>query len=176
MRNLLWTMPSTPWRRRASAAVAELSRAVVERRQEICKAENFGLTKLYNLVDDGAYADLRKLHRQLDEAVAACYGWPKSVAQDGPKIVRRLTQLNRDITEGTRSYNPFVKEPAAQPVWGQLNTNTERRDVPQGTPRRFVSVRLPAAACPSPWRGTRQSPEPPSPRRPLPAVPPGSTR
>ncbi|MCO4273535.1 hypothetical protein NG701_03690 [Pseudarthrobacter sp. HLT3-5] len=95
-------------------AVAELSRAVVGRRQEICKAENFGLTKLYNLMDDGGYADLKKLHKQLDEAVAACYGWPKSAAQDAPEIVRRLTQLNKDITEGSRSYDPF----GAAPVGG----------------------------------------------------------
>lgn len=88
-------------------AVAELARAVVVRRQEICRAENFGLTKLYNLMDDGAYADLKKLHRQLDEAVAACYGWPKTAVQDSGEIVRRLTELNREITEGTRAYAPF---------------------------------------------------------------------
>ncbi|MDE8667820.1 hypothetical protein PY310_04400 [Pseudarthrobacter sp. H3Y2-7] len=99
-----WPDPVTPAQREA---VAELSRAVVARRQEICKAENFGLTKLYNLMDDGGYADLKKLHKQLDEAVAACYGWPKSTAQDAQEIVRRLTQLNKDITEGTRTYNPF---------------------------------------------------------------------
>lgn len=108
-----WPDPVTPAQREA---VAELSRAVVGRRQEICKAENFGLTKLYNLVDDGAYADLKKLHRQLDEAVAACYGWPKSVAQDSAEIVRRLTQLNKEISEGGRSYDPFMKEPAAEPA------------------------------------------------------------
>lgn len=38
--------------------------------------------------------DLKKLHKQLDEAVAACYGWPRSVAQDAPEIVRRFTALN----------------------------------------------------------------------------------
>lgn len=99
-----WPDPVT---RAQREAVAELSRAVVERRQEICKAENFGLTKLYNLVDDGAYTDLKKLHRQLDEAVAACYGWPRSIAQDGREIVGRLTQLNKDISEGKRGYSPF---------------------------------------------------------------------
>ena len=100
-----WPDPVSPAHREV---VAELSRAVIERRQEICKKENFGLTKLYNLMDDGAYADLKKLHKQLDEAVALCYGWPKSVAQDSQEIVRRLTQLNMEITEGTRSYNPFA--------------------------------------------------------------------
>ena len=105
-----WPDPVTPTQREA---VAELSRAVVERRQQICAAEGFGLTKLYNLVDDGAYADLKKLHKQLDEAVAACYGWPKAVAQDPREIVQRLTQLNKEITEGARSYEPFGREQAA---------------------------------------------------------------
>lgn len=100
--------PVTPEQREK---VAELSRAVVRRRQEICLRENFGLTKLYNLVDDGAYADLKKLHRQLDEAVAECYGWPKSAALDSVEIVRRLTQLNQDISEGKRSYAPFAPRP-----------------------------------------------------------------
>ncbi|BCT78277.1 DNA modification methyltransferase [Sinomonas cyclohexanicum] len=99
-----WPDPVTPAQRER---VAALSRAVVGRRQEICLREGFGLTKLYNLVDDGAYADLKKLHRQLDEAVAECYGWPRSAAQDSDEIARRLTQLNREISEGTRTYAPF---------------------------------------------------------------------
>ncbi|HEY8826595.1 MAG TPA: hypothetical protein VIM17_02400 [Jatrophihabitantaceae bacterium] len=55
-----------------------------------------------------ADADLRVLHRELDEAVAGCYGWPKSVAQDGPEIVARLTELNRQISQGEREYHPFA--------------------------------------------------------------------
>jgi len=39
---------------------------------------------------------------------ADCYEWPRSVAQDDAVIVRRLTELNRDISEGTRSYDPFA--------------------------------------------------------------------
>lgn len=89
--------------------VAVLSRAVIERRQEICKLENFGLTKLYNLMDEGGYADLKKLHKQLDEAVAACYGWPKSAAQDPAALVALLSKLNREIAEAQRPYNPFGK-------------------------------------------------------------------
>lgn len=100
-----------PWPHPASStqrdAIAELSRKVIERRQEICEAENFGLTRLYNLMDDGAYNDLKKLHKQLDEAVAVCYGWPKSSAQNASEIVRRLNQLNKEIIEGARTYDPF---------------------------------------------------------------------
>ena len=87
--------------------VAEASRAVIARRQEICVEENIGLTRLYNLVDEGAYTDLKKLHRELDEAVAECYGWPKKIAQDNDEIVRRLLKLNHQIANGERPYDPF---------------------------------------------------------------------
>ncbi len=87
--------------------VAEAARLLLARRSEICLAENIGLTKLYNAVDDGAWTDLKDLHRQLDVAVADCYGWPASVAQDDREIVRRLTELNREISEGRREYAPF---------------------------------------------------------------------
>jgi hypothetical protein len=47
------------------------------------------------------------LHRELDEAVAACYGWPKAIAQDDKELVPRLTEFNRQIVEGEREYHPF---------------------------------------------------------------------
>lgn len=47
-------------------------------------------------VDEGAWVDLKDLHRELDVAVADCYGWPAAVAQD-----------DREISEGRREYSPF---------------------------------------------------------------------
>lgn len=87
--------------------VAEACRRLLARRSEICVAEKIGLTTLYNAMDEGAWADLRALHRALDEAVAACYGWPKTVAQDDTELVRKLTALNRDVIEGRIVYEPF---------------------------------------------------------------------
>jgi hypothetical protein len=87
--------------------IAELSRAVIARRQEICAEREIGLTKLYNQVDDGAYRDLRDLHRKLDEAVAAAYRWPKSAAHDPAESNRRLLELNRTIAAGEVGYRPF---------------------------------------------------------------------
>lgn len=89
------------------AAVAAASVSLYERRSALCLEHNLGLTKLYNLMDDGGFTDLAALHRKLDEAVAAAYGWPASVAQDAPELVRRLTELNRAISEGEREYQPF---------------------------------------------------------------------
>ena len=58
-------------------------------------------------MDDGAWADLRKLHRELDEAVAAAYGWPKRIAQDPAETNVRLLELNGTIAAGKREYDPF---------------------------------------------------------------------
>lgn len=88
-------------------AVAAASVGLLARRSEICLAENIGLTTLYNRMDDGAYADLKALHKVLDEAVVSCYGWPKSMAQDADALVQALAALNAEITAGTRPYDPF---------------------------------------------------------------------
>jgi hypothetical protein len=87
--------------------VAEACRQLLSRRAEICEAEQIGLTKLYNAMDEGAWADLVKLHKALDESVAVCYGWLRSVAQDDAEIVRRLIALNMEIIDGERGYDPF---------------------------------------------------------------------
>ena len=105
-----WPDPVTLEQR---AAVTAASVALYERRSALCLEHNIGLTKLYNLMDDGAFADLAALHKRLDETVAAAYGWPRSVAQDPAELVARLTQLNRNITEGTRPYAPFPIEASA---------------------------------------------------------------
>ena len=105
-----WPAPVTLEQR---AAVAAASVALYERRSALCLEHNIGLTKLYNLMDDGAFADLVGLHKRLYEAVAATCGWPRFVAQDPVELVARLTQLNRDITEDTRPYAPFPIEASA---------------------------------------------------------------
>jgi restriction-modification enzyme MmeI-like protein len=107
-----WPYPTTEEQRER---IAEAIRKVITRRQQICAANSFGLTTLYSLIDDGAYTDLKALHRELDEVVAAAYGWPKVVAQDGDEIVQRLLILNREIAVGTRGYDPFDGEPICIP-------------------------------------------------------------
>jgi MmeI, target recognition domain len=102
-----WPYPTTGEQRERIAA---LSRRLIAQRQEIFEKQSFGLTALYNLIDEGAYTDLKALHGELDEAVAAAYGWPKAVAQDGGEIVQRLLILNREIAAGTRKYDPFDEE------------------------------------------------------------------
>ncbi|GAA3761777.1 hypothetical protein HDA32_005750 [Spinactinospora alkalitolerans] len=112
-----WPDPVTEEQRER---IAEASREIIARRQQICETEQIGLTALYNQVDEGAYADLKKLHLELDKAVAAAYGWSASVAQDHDELVARLLKLNQEIAEGKRSYSPFPEktgEGALQPMF-----------------------------------------------------------
>ncbi|MEZ5189814.1 MAG: type IIL restriction-modification enzyme MmeI [Schumannella sp.] len=99
-----WPDPVDDATRQAVAAAAS---ALYARRSELCTEHDMGLTKLYNLMDEGGFTDLRALHKALDAAVVAAYGWPASVAQDRDELVRRLSELNRRIASGERSYHPF---------------------------------------------------------------------
>ena len=91
----------------ARARVAGASSALYARRTELCADHQIGLTKLHNLMDEGAFTDLKSLHLELDRAVVAAYGWPESIAQDGTELVRLLTERNQEITEGRWPYAPF---------------------------------------------------------------------
>ncbi len=97
-----------PWPTGNHGEVADITRCLYARRSEICLERQIGLTKLYNQMDDGAWQDLRDLHRKLDEAIAAAYGWPHSVAHDPDESNRRLLELNREIAAGERPYDPFA--------------------------------------------------------------------
>jgi len=98
---------SFPWPDGKREEVADLARRFESHRRETCLEQNIGLTTLYNQLDDGAWKDLCDLHRELDEAVAAAYGWPKSVAHDPDESNRRLLELNRAIAAGEVEYDPF---------------------------------------------------------------------
>jgi len=98
-----WPSPSDAQRE----AIAASSRALCARRSELCREHQMGLTKLYNLMDEGGFADLKALHKRLDEAVAVGYGWPTSVAQDNGELVARLRDLNHQIIDGRVPYAPF---------------------------------------------------------------------
>jgi len=65
---------------RSSAELECAGRLLEEVRREMMTQRNLGLTKLYNLVNDPAYADddvlrLREIHAAIDRAVVGAYGW-----------------------------------------------------------------------------------------------------
>jgi len=96
-----------PWPGGNREEIAHVARRLYARRSAICLERQIGLTKLYKQMDDGAWQDLRNLHRELDEAVAAAYGWPRSIAQGADETNRRLLELNRAIVAGEVEYHPF---------------------------------------------------------------------
>lgn len=77
-------------------------------RSALCAEREIGLTRLYNEMDDGAHRRLFNLHRALDEAVTAAYGWPTSAAHDSAESNRLLLELNEAIASGQTQYRLFV--------------------------------------------------------------------
>jgi hypothetical protein len=98
-----WPMP-TPDQR---AAIGKIAKRLDALRHDICLDRQIGLTALYNQIDDGAFTDVRRLHDQLDEAVAGAYGWPASVASDADESNRKLFELNLAIAADDVPYAPF---------------------------------------------------------------------
>lgn len=88
----------------AENSIGQLGQAILARRSEICVESGIGLTELYNQNDEGAWADLGHLHRQLDEAVLAAYGWGEVDPEDPAAINERLFDLNASIVAGTTEY------------------------------------------------------------------------
>jgi len=85
--------------------IEELAREIVELRRELCRSGGFGLTQLYNLVDEGGYRSLADVHVKLDESIANAYGMPNSSARDPVAIISTLSKLNYSIAHGA-TYEP----------------------------------------------------------------------
>jgi len=100
-----------PWPPKPSKSakdeVISVTRKLYERRDWLVHRDNCGLTDLYNTVDDGGYVGIARLHKKLDQAVAACYGWPKSAAQDDREVLKRLAELNLLIASKKCEYEPY---------------------------------------------------------------------
>lgn len=99
-----WPHPVTPETRERVGTCAQM---LLRQRSEICRTEQIGLTDLYNLVDEGAYAHIKELHAQLDDAVAKAYGWANLPAHRD-EVVQRLLDLNMAISSGRQPYDPFA--------------------------------------------------------------------
>ncbi len=95
-----WPVPSIESR----ATIDALSQALFSLRGELCLGRKVGLTTLYNEVDEGMHKELKDLHRDLDRAVVAAYGWPAAVADDPTESNRRLLELNKAIAAGEIEY------------------------------------------------------------------------
>ena len=90
----------------ARRSVGDAGTRVLARRSEICQQEEIGLTTLYNQREEGAWDDLTALHRSLDDAVLAAYGWGDLDPGDSVSTNQRLFELNAGINAGDVEYTP----------------------------------------------------------------------
>jgi methylase of polypeptide subunit release factors len=75
--------------------LVEVGRRLDTERREIMLRQEFGLTKLYNLVNDPDYTDddierMREIHVELDQAVMDAYGWSDVQLNHGFHTYRQM--------------------------------------------------------------------------------------
>ena len=87
-------------------AVAAAARRIVVERRSACDTLGKGLTAVYNAVDQGAFVPLGQAHRDLDQAVLACYGLSATLLNDRSALVDALFDLNAAMA-AVDSYDPF---------------------------------------------------------------------
>ena len=94
------TFPRPRLTEESERALEAIGRTLDEERREIMLRRQLGLTDLYNRVNDPALADgadpdvarLRVIHRELDEAVMAAYGWDDVPLDHGFHTYRKMTR------------------------------------------------------------------------------------
>ena len=94
------TFPRPHLAEESERALEAIGRTLDEERREIMLRRELGLTKLYNRVNDPALpgsadpdvARLRVIHRELDEAVMAAYGWDDVPLDHGFHEYRKMTR------------------------------------------------------------------------------------
>ena len=96
--------PNEPQQARISAAAQN----IVPLRRAACDSIGAGLTKVYNLMDDGGFVELKRAHRELDLAVADAYGWDAAMLDDPVRLLDALFDLNAQYATDPK-YAPFGK-------------------------------------------------------------------
>ena len=94
--------------------IATASIRIVELRKLACEQIQQGLTKVYNLMDEGGFTDLKAAHRELDLAVLDTYGWEPSLLDKPAELLDRLFDLNKKCAEDP-NYKPFGDRTALVP-------------------------------------------------------------
>ena len=63
-----------------------------------CRERKLGLTKIHNLLEEGKLPELGAAYDALNDAVAACYGFPVRTWREGPQTLRLLLDLNHTLS------------------------------------------------------------------------------
>ena len=98
-------------------SIAEAARRVVAERDAACLRSGTGPRTIYNRMDEGAFDDLHRAHRDLDRAVIAAYGLPPEVLDDAPSLLSALFDLN-EAAAADPDYSPFgaMGQPDVRPA------------------------------------------------------------
>ena len=106
------TFPFPSPSERQKNCVAEASIRIVEQRKLACEQLGKGLTKVYNLMDEGGFVELKAAHRELDLAVIDAYGWEAALLDDREELLSKLFDLNAQCAKDS-NYKPFPKSPSS---------------------------------------------------------------
>jgi hypothetical protein len=112
--------------------IAEVGKDLDTERREVMLRRKFGLTQLYNLVNDPLVNDaadpdiarMREIHVQLDEAVMGAYGWLNVPMEHGFHTYRQMQrwtvspEARVEILDRLLAEN--LRRAAAQPKTGRL--------------------------------------------------------
>ena len=77
--------------------VAAAAKVFNKLRTAACKTHGLGLTKIRNMLKDGELPELMGAYEALNDAVTACYEFPKGVWKDKKETLRLLLELNQRI-------------------------------------------------------------------------------
>lgn len=96
-----WPDPDTG----VQAEIGELAAQLHSQRATLCREHEIGLTRLYNLIRDGAFRALAEAHTTLDRAVVRAYGLPERAAAEQDTMNKHLLDLNLAIAGGAADYH-----------------------------------------------------------------------
>ncbi len=116
-------IPAQPASTRNPQSLSTLGEAYHEHRRQIMLARQEGLTKTYNRFHDPAetsadIARLRALHVEMDQAVAAAYGWTDPSTR--PLVAGQALDLGHGFHETPQGVRYTISEPARREVLARL--------------------------------------------------------
>jgi hypothetical protein len=91
--------PREPPRTEEAARVAAAAEAFDELRTAACKRHDLGLTKIHTMLEAGELRELGRAYDALNDAVTACYGFPKDTWRDERETLRLLLERNRGLAD-----------------------------------------------------------------------------
>jgi hypothetical protein len=86
--------------------IAAASRSIVALRRVACDESGKGLTKVYNMMDEGGFRELKAAHDELDLAVMDAYGLDTDLLKQPERLLDALFDLNEKAATDP-SYKPF---------------------------------------------------------------------